>query len=273
MDAVPFSKMSGSGNDFVLIDHRRRFLDEDRLNAFVAGICRRRLSVGADGVILIEPSQTADFRWRFFNSDGSSAAMCGNGARCAARFAHLQGVCGPDMRFETGAGEIEAHVSGRRVRVKMTDPGPLESGRRLELSNGSLGMSCIDTGVPHAVVLVDDVAAVDVAALGREIRFHPRFAPAGTNVDFISREREGIAIRTYERGVEAETLACGTGSVAGALVAAVEFGLPAPVRVRTASGDTLTIAFTLQQGRYRDVHQEGDARVVYTGVIRPEAWA
>ena len=118
MDTVPFTKMSGSGNDFILIDHRTPLLDENRLTAFISGVCRRRLSVGADGVILIERAAAADFRWRFFNSDGSTAAMCGNGARCAARFAHLQGICGPDMRFETGAGVVEARVEGRRVRVK-----------------------------------------------------------------------------------------------------------------------------------------------------------
>jgi diaminopimelate epimerase len=272
MDTVPFTKMSGSGNDFILIDHRTPLLDENRLTAFISGVCRRRLSVGADGVILIERAATADFRWRFFNSDGSTAAMCGNGARCAARFAHLLGICGPDMRFETGAGVVEARVEGRRVRVKMTDPGEPQIDLRLELPGGALTVSCIDTGVPHAVVLGDDVARVDVAAIGRDIRFHPRFAPAGTNVDFISAEAEGIAIRTYERGVEAETLACGTGSVAGALVAACALGLASPVRVRTAGGEVLTVSFGRCNGRFHNVHQEGDARVVYHGVIQPEAW-
>jgi len=272
MDTVPFTKMSGSGNDFILIDNRGGTLDEGSLDAFVVGVCRRRLSVGADGVILIEGAQTADFRWRFFNADGSPAAMCGNGARCAARFAVLQGVCGPRLRFETGAGVIAARVDGSRVRVKLTEPGELQTDVRLELAGGAAGVSCIDTGVPHAVLVVDDVGRVDVAAVGREIRFHPRFAPAGTNADFISAEPGGIAIRTYERGVEAETLACGTGAAAGALVAAHTLGLPSPVRVRTAGGDVLTVFFERRAGRFCDVHQEGDARVVYHGVVHPEAW-
>jgi diaminopimelate epimerase len=272
MDAVPFTKMSGSGNDFILVDNRARTLDEACIGAFVVGVCRRRISVGADGVILIERSEAADFRWRFFNADGSTAAMCGNGARCAARFAVLQGICGPEPRFETGAGVIAARVDGRRVRVRMTDPGELQADLRLELAGGPVTVSCIDTGVPHAVLVVDDVARVDVDALGREIRLHPRFAPAGTNANVISAEPGGIAIRTYERGVEAETLACGTGSVAGALVAARRLGLPSPVRVRTAGGDLLAVFFEQHAGRFHDVHQEGDARLVYHGVVRPEAW-
>ncbi|HSV93299.1 MAG TPA: diaminopimelate epimerase [Desulfobacterales bacterium] len=272
MDAVPFTKMSGSGNDFILIDHRDQRLDEGSLAAFVVGVCRRRLSVGADGVILVERSEAADFRWRFFNADGSPAAMCGNGARCAARFAVLQGVCGPVCRFETGAGVIEAVVDGRRVRARLTDPGELQESVRLDLAGGSATVSCIDTGVPHAVLVVGDVAQVDVAAVGREIRFHPHFAPAGTNADIISAEPGGIAIRTYERGVEAETLACGTGAAAGALVAARRLGLPSPVRVRTAGGEALTVFFEERAGRFREVHQEGEARLVYSGVVHPEAW-
>jgi diaminopimelate epimerase len=272
MDAVSFTKMSGSGNDFILIDNRGRTLDEGSLAAFVVGVCRRRLSVGADGVILVERSEAADFRWRFYNADGSPAAMCGNGARCAARFAVLQGICGPQCRFETGAGVIEAVVGGRRVRVRLTDPGELLEAVRLELAGGPAVVSCIDTGVPHAVLVVDDVAQVDVAAVGREIRFHPRFAPEGTNADFISAEPGGIAIRTYERGVEAETLACGTGAAAGALVAARRMGLRSPVTVRTAGGEALTVYFEERAGRFREVHQEGEARVVYRGVVTAEAW-
>ncbi len=271
MDAVPFTKMSGAGNDFIVIDNRHEVVDGSDQPAFVAAVCRRRLSVGADGVILIERSPSADFRWRFYNADGSAADMCGNGARCAARFAVLHGICGPELRFETDAGLIEARVDGRRVRVKMTDPGEPRIGLRVELAGGALEVGWIDTGVPHAVVRVDDVAAVDVAALGRELRFHPRFAPAGTNADFISPEPGGIAIRTYERGVEAETLACGTGSVAGALIGACTLGLRSPVRVRTAGGEVLTIGFEREGNRFHTVYQEGEARVVYDGFIRPEA--
>ncbi len=273
MQRVPFVKMSGSGNDFILIDHRSGGLDESVLDGFVAGICRRRLSVGADGVILIEPSQTADFRWRFFNADGSGAEMCGNGARCAARFAYHQGICGRDMRFETGAGLVGAQVSGARVKVRLTDPHSLRLEAPVEVAGETLMLSSINTGVPHVVVSVEEVDEVDVSALGRAIRFHGQFAPDGTNVNFICREPSGgIAIRTYERGVEGETLACGTGAVAGALVAACRFGRPSPVPVRTRSGETLTVFFRHSDGRFRDIHQEGEARFIYAGVLNPEAW-
>jgi len=273
MDQVPFAKMSGSGNDFILIDNRSRVLHERQIAAFVTGICRRRLSAGADGVILIEGSETADFRWRFFNADASLAEMCGNGARCAARFAFLQGICGARLRFETGAGVIEAQVEGMRVKVKMTDPQDLRLDLRIDLASGSLTVCSVNTGVPHAVVLTDGVERVDVARVGREIRFHPQFAPEGTNANFICKESPGgIAIRTYERGVEGETLACGTGAVAGALVAASILGLTSPVSVRTAGGGHLTVHFENRSGFFRDVYQEGDARLVYTGVLHPEAW-
>ena len=273
MDQVPFTKMSGSGNDFILIDNRSRVLQESKIAAFIAGVCRRRLSAGADGVILIEASETADFRWRFFNSDASPAEMCGNGARCAARFAFLQGICGARLRFETGTGRVEAQVEGMRVKVKMPDPQDLRLDLRVDLASGPLTVSSVNTGVPHAVVLTDGVEGVDVAGLGREIRFHPQFAPAGTNADFICRESPGgIAVRTYERGVEGETLACGTGAVAGALVAARKLGLTSPVSVRTAGGEHLTVHFENRSGFYRDVYQEGNARWIYTGVLHPEAW-
>lgn len=273
MEQVPFAKMSGSGNDFILIDNRSRVLEESTLGAFITGICRRRLSAGADGVILIEASETADFRWRFFNSDASPAEMCGNGARCAARFAFLQGICSAQLRFETGAGMVEAQVAGMRVKVKMTDPQDLRLELRIDLACGPLTVSSLNTGVPHTVVLADGVEGVDVAAVGREIRFHPQFAPAGTNVNFICKESsDGIAIRTYERGVEGETLACGTGAVAGALVAAGKLGLTSPVSVRTAGGERLTVYFENRSGSYRNIYQEGDARLIYSGALHPEAW-
>jgi diaminopimelate epimerase len=273
MDAVPFAKMSGSGNDFILVDNRSRSLDEANLAGFVAAVCRRRLSVGADGVILIEESATADFRWRFFNADGSSAEMCGNGARCAARFASLSGICGTPMRFETEAGMIAAQVDGMRVKVKMTDPRDLRLDIPIQLSSGAVVASSINTGVPHVVVWGAKIEDLDVAGLGREIRFHPRFEPAGTNVNFICPELPGtIAIRTYERGVEGETLACGTGAVAGALVAACKLGLDSPVRVRTRGGESLAVYFEGGGGHFREVYQEGDTRLVYKGVLTSEAW-
>jgi diaminopimelate epimerase len=273
MTSIAFTKMSGCGNDFILIDNRRRILDEDTLDALVTGICRRRLSVGADGVILIESAAAADFRWRFYNADGSRAEMCGNGARCAARFAVMNGISGPQVHFETGAGLIRAQVDGMRVRVTMTEPGELKLDRPLALSVGDFRVSTVNTGVPHAVLMVPDVDAVDVVAIGREIRRHPDFAPDGTNADFLSTDGAGgLTIRTYERGVEDETLACGTGAVAGALVAAETLGMVSPVRLRTRSGEDLMVHFRRRGDRYCDVRQEGLARVIFTGRLCEEAW-
>jgi diaminopimelate epimerase len=273
MTPIEFTKMNGCGNDFILIDNRDCRLEESQLPALVTGICRRGLSVGADGVILIEPSAQADFRWRFFNADGSPGEMCGNGARCAARFAVLHGIAGRELRFETAAGLITARVEGMQVRVNLTDPGELTLDRPLSLSGGEWRVATVNTGVPHVIARVPDVDALDVVAIGREIRRHPDFAPAGTNANFISMDAAGaILIRTYERGVEDETLACGTGAAAGALVAAETLGAASPVRLRTRSGEVLTVHFSRRGGRFCDLLQEGPARLVFTGRLHEEAW-
>jgi diaminopimelate epimerase len=273
MPSIVFTKMSGSGNDFILIDNRRGVVDETRLAEFVTGICRRRLSVGADGVILIEDSPQADFRWRFFNSDGSPAAMCGNGARCAARFAYREGIAGQTMEFETAAGRIAAQVSEPRVSVRLTPPHGLALDVPLALAGGTRSVSRINTGVPHAVIAVDDLEGTDVPALGREVRRHPDFAPEGTNANFVQEIGPGrIALRTYERGVEGETLACGTGAVAAALVTAAVRGWSSPVSVLTRGGETLTVHFRRSGAQFSDVRQEGLARMIYTGELWPEAW-
>jgi diaminopimelate epimerase len=270
---IPFAKMNGAGNDFILIDNRRGEIGPEAAE-LARRVCHRRLAVGADGLILIEPSETADFAWRFFNSDGSLAEMCGNGARCAARFAHFHGIAGPTMRFETLAGLIRAELRGNEVAVGITPPLLVGLDVALAVSTGTLRVDCLDTGVPHAVVFVDDPAAVDVQALGREIRFHRRFAPAGTNVNFAGVKEPGrLALRTYERGVEDETLACGTGATAAALAAARRFGWASPVSVDTASGRRLTVSFVVDGDGFRDPWLQGDARLACSGLLSPEAWA
>lgn len=265
---ISFFKMSGCGNDFILIDHRRPLLDANELSSWAERLCRRKLDVGADGLILIEPSQTADFKWQFFNADGSRAEMCGNGARCAARYAFLQGIAGPSMCFETDAGLIRAEVNGEKVKIRLTDPRALVLDERLQLEQAELRASSINTGVPHVVIAVEDIEAVDVIGTGRSIRCHARYAPAGTNVNFMARRDDGrLVVRTYERGVEDETLACGTGAAACALVAARSGQMASPVAVQVRSGGWLTIHFTSNNGRFKGVHLEGDARVVYTGTL------
>ncbi len=273
MKNIPFYKMSGSGNDFILIDNRNGIIDEKGLPDLITGVCRRKMSVGSDGFILIENSDTVDFKWRFFNSDGSVAEMCGNGARCAARFAHINGITGPEMTFETIAGAINARVDNSRVRINLPDPSDLQIDFPLEIDNTSLTMSSINTGVPHVVVMVDEIEKVNVDRLGKTIRFHHRFEPAGTNVNFIcSQNEKSIKVRTYERGVEGETLACGTGAVASALIAALKYGKKSPVKVWTRSGAPLNIYFRKTDGNFNDIHLEGDARIIYKGEIYQDAW-
>jgi diaminopimelate epimerase len=265
--------MSGSGNDFIIIDNREKQVNQADISSFVTRVCRRAMSVGADGFILVEDSDSVDFRWRFFNSDGSLAEMCGNGARCVARFAFLNRIAGPELQFETDAGIVSAHVAGDSVRLKMTDPEELEPGYSLTVGNGEIQVGSVNTGVPHTVIAVAQLDDVDVVRLGREIRHHERYAPAGTNVNFVSVISDGqLALRTYERGVEDETLACGTGAVASAIVMASLKGFSSPIVIKTRSGQYLKVYFEIVDGRFRHVHLEGDARIVYRGELLEEAW-
>ncbi len=272
MNQIAFYKISGSGNDFIIIDNRNRVVDENDLQDFIAKVCRRKMSVGADGLILVEESENVDFKWRFFNSDGSTAEMCGNGARCAARFAYLNGISGTKVSFETEAGIVSAIVENDQVKIKMPDPIDLKTDYNLELGNGSMQVSSVNTGVPHVVITVGDIDDVEVVKTGREIRFHDSYAPAGTNVNFICAGNDNaISIRTYERGVEDETLACGTGSVAAAIVMRYKSKEKSPVKVITRGGGYLYIYFKEDDGRFYDVFLEGDARVIYKGFLREDA--
>ena len=276
---IPFFKMTGSGNDFIVIDNRSSLIDADRCRDLVRFACRRKLSVGADGLILIEDDAEVDFRWRFFNADGSEAEMCGNGARCAARFAHLKGIVRDrKMAFRTGAGIIRAEIRGERAKVRMTPPHSLKEDISLQVENHSLSLHFIDTGVPHVVHFVADKPAletIEVFNLGRNLRYHPEFQPSGANANFAAIfDPHHLAVRTYERGVEAETLACGTGSIASALVAAAKNLVGSPVEVLTQSGETLTIHFdqrnSLGVSEFTEVYLEGDAKVVYEAELWDE---
>ncbi len=274
MKRIPFWKMSGSGNDFILIDNRRGLLQGIDLKRFVARVCRRRISVGADGVILIEePTRGADFRWRYFNADGGEVEMCGNGSRCAARFALLQGIAQETMTFETLAGLVRAEVREGRVKVRLPDSTDLHLDLRVPIDGKEYPAAFLNTGVPHVVYFVEDLEGTDVLGLGRKTRYHDLFAPAGANANFVrvlgSRR---LAIRTYERGVEDETLACGTGAIAAACVAAAWGKVSPPVDLLTRSGLVLTVYFRREGNRFRDVFLEGDAQVIYSGELWEEAW-
>ena len=270
---IEFFKMSGSGNDFILIDNRDGSLVVDDLLGFVKTLCERKGSVGADGLIIIENSAQADFRWRFFNADGSEVEMCGNGGRCAARFALLRGIAPENMSFETRAGIIDAAVIGNTVKLRLTDPRHLELNYQLQTAEGALDVCSINTGVPHVVHFAEDLEHFDVNKVGRMIRYHDHYQPAGTNANFVKAlDGNTIQVRTYERGVEDETLACGTGSVAAALIAS-QLGLVSPpVEVLVQSGERLTIYFEKTEEGFKNVYLEGGAKVVYQGLLWEEAY-
>ncbi|MGA2330255.1 MAG: diaminopimelate epimerase [Syntrophales bacterium] len=270
---INFFKMSGSGNDFILIDNRDQSLALENIAEFVRTICERKVSVGADGLIIIEDSRRADFRWRFFNADGSEVDMCGNGARCAARFACIRGIAKEEMSFETGAGIIYAEVRGDTVKVRLTDPHAMKANISVMIDGKPIEVNFVNTGVPHAVLFVHDLDRYDVFNIGRQIRYHKEFQPEGTNANFMEViDRHTIRIRTYERGVEDETLACGTGAVASALMSSSRGLVESPVDVKVKSGETLKIYFDKKDQSFEDIYLEGKANVVYEGRIWDEAY-
>ncbi len=260
--------MQGSGNDFILIDNRRGILQGRNLRDLAVMVCNRHYSVGADGLIVIVPSKKADFKWRFLNADGSEAEMCGNGSRCAARFAHLKKIAKKEMAFETLAGIIRAEVRKDSVKVQLTDAGDVRMNISVPLGGATRTGHFINTGVPHVVYLSGLLEAEDVEAVGKRTRYHEIFQPAGTNVNFMHVEgKHKLRIRTYERGVEGETLACGTGSVAGALIAG-SLGLAAsPVTVIPRSGEKLIVSFDRSGDDFKNIHLEGEARVICEGFL------
>ncbi len=271
---VPFAKMSGAGNDFIVIDHRQSLVPGEEQAGFVRAACRRMFSVGADGLILIENSEKADFSWRFYNGDGSVAEMCGNGARCAARFAYARGIAGKKMTFETLAGIIEAEVlEDDGVSLLMTAPCDYQKGLSAELDGKQTEIYFMNSGVPHVVVFVEEGVEIPVKEWGHTIRFHEQFQPAGTNVNFVQDLGDGvIRVRTYERGVENETMACGTGAVASAIFAAEKGITSSPVTIMTSGGEQLKIVFELQEdGTAEDVYLQGPARIIYIGQLTAEA--
>ena len=252
---IPFVKMHGAGNDFILIDNRDEALPMN--HDFIATLGARQTGVGCEGVIFVQRSATADFRMRFFNPDGSEAELCGNGARCVAAFARTIGAVKTDvMRFETLAGDIRAEIKDSGlVKVWMPDPKDLR-------------VDFVNSGVPHKIVPVTDLACVDVANEGRRIRYSDEFAPTGTNVDFVAYHAPQRAdIRTYERGVEAETGACGTGSVAAALVGVAQYGLKFPVTVRTVKGYELVIDGEFDGTSFHSVSLTGPVARVFSGEV------
>jgi len=264
-----FYKMSGGGNDFIIIDNTDNSVPESKASFLAEKLCKRQLSVGADGLILICSSDEDDFKWMFYNSDGSKAEMCGNGARCAARFAYLKGIAGRSMTFGTLAGKIKAEIVDEdSVKVLMTPPLDAHFDYLLEVEKKCLKVSSVNTGVPHVVIKSENLDEEPLVEVGRKIRFHDNYSPAGTNVNFYEIIGDSnVAMRTYERGVEGETLACGTGAVAVAIVANTCENIKFPVKIKTRSGATLII-----HKEDNNFFLEGEARIIYQGILNNEAF-
>ncbi len=256
MKTIRFTKMHGTGNDFVLIDDREEFFPCDD-HRRIAALATRPDGIGCEGVILVRKSAIADFQMRFFNPDGTEAELCGNGARCVAAFAREIGAAPADkMRFETAAGLIDAEIADEGV-VTIAMPKPHDFAEDF----------CV-VGVPHKIVAVENLARTNVANEGRRIRMDEAFAPGGTNVDFVVyRKPNRVTIRTYERGVEAETGACGTGSVAAAVVGVADYGLEFPVHVKTVQGYDLTVNGVYDGENFSDLTLTGPVKRVFTGEI------
>lgn len=269
-----FYKMNGAGNDFIVVDNRDRSLSAILDTDTIAILCDRHRGIGADGLLAVEPAEgDADFRFRYYNADGGEAEMCGNGARCFGRFtAHLGDLPLDHVTFETIAGRLTAWMIEEHVRIAMSDPKGLQLNTDATVQGLDVPIHFLNTGVPHAVAFLPDRATLnglDVFSIGRAIRHHGCFAPAGTNANFATILNPGhIAIRTYERGVEDETLACGTGMVACALVHHLLTGAPSPVKVDVEGGDTLEIGFEkASDGSFRQVTLTGPADFVFEGDI------
>ncbi len=280
MKEINFCKMVASGNDFVVVDRRKNSVtDAPRL---ARELCDRHFGIGADGLLLLEKKgdrsryrgtkdlspldASGDFRVRIFNSDGSEAEACGNGFRCIALFAAQKLGLPKKQRFESISGMIDSEVNGKRIRVRLADPKEVRGPEKIKVMGREIHYHFVNTGVPHAVIFVEGIEKIPVFEMGREIRFHPSFKPAGTNVNFVEvTGPQAVSVRTYERGVEEETLACGTGTAASALVSAKLGHVKPPVRVKTSGGEFLTIDFSKKGNQFRGVFLEGEARFVFEG--------
>lgn len=270
MISIPFYKYSGTGNDFILIDHRRP------TTAFsptlIRKICHRNEGVGADGVIFLENSHSCDARMRIFNADGSEAEMCGNGLRCLAQFMLELGFTPRCYTIETMERVLTVEPKQHKIKASMGPPTNIQFDIDLHVDGATYTLHYLDTGVPHTIFFVDKIEDQPVLTLGSKLRNHPHFAPKGTNVNFVEiLSPQSITIRTYERGVEGETLACGTGAVASAIVSALKKQLKTPIEVKTKSQESLHIDFHFDTlGNIQDVFQTGCATKTFQGVFYTE---
>jgi len=263
---VDFTKMNGAGNDFVLIDNRKIGLQLSQEQ--IKYICDRQRGIGADGIMLLRNAVgEADLGWDFYNQDGSEGEMCGNGARCFARFAQRKLKSSDTISFETLAGIIQAKLQGENAIINLTPPENLRIDDHISTSHGKLEIHSVNTGVPHAVLFVEDADKSMVSKLGKEIRHHDHYSPAGTNVNFVQLTGDNsIHVRTYERGV-GETLACGTGVTASALITAKLHGYASPISVQVLGGENLSVDFETDGNSFKNIKLTGPAEFVFTGQI------
>lgn len=269
MKTIKFWKMSGSGNDFVVIDNRHHAL-RGSIASWARRLCHRQFGVGADGLLLLEKDPREDFRMVYYNADGSRADMCGNGARCMAYFARAQGAVGNTFRFKTDAYPVGASVRGHVVRVSLADARAYKREMVVKVDGKIYRPAFLNTGVPHAVLFVPNADKVYVSGLGQALRFHKAFGPKGTNVNFVQKlGPHKLRVRTYERGVEGETLACGTGVTAAAIAAALRGLVKFPVHCVVAGGDTLEVNFKMHPGHPErpatNITLEGPVRLTFKG--------
>jgi len=264
-----FTKMNGAGNDFVVIDNLA--LDRSLSREQIAKLCDRHRGVGADGLLAVEPAeQGADVRFRYYNADGGEAEMCGNGARCFGRYvARLLDRDQRELHFETIAGTLRAEMIGEEVLIEMSDPFGLELDSPVTIDSLGVPIHNLNTGVPHAVAFLDDLETSDILENGAAIRYHPHYEPSGTNANFAEiLTPQHLSVRTYERGVEGETLACGTGITACALIHHLLTGAPSPISVTVRGGDDISIGFEpLAEKQFARVTMTGPADFVFAGEI------
>ena len=259
--------MVATGNDFVVVDNRKKVISNPV--SFARKVCDRHAGIGGDGVLLIEPSKKADYKMRILNSDGSEAEACGNGFRCVALLANQKFGFSKKHRFESLAGLVNAEVKGVRVRVGLMEPKDFSNREKIAVNGRELHYYFVRVGVPHVVIFVEGLSRLPVLELGREIRYHSRFVPAGTNVNFVEvGSTHSIHVETYERGVEANTLACGTGSTASAIVSALAGYVEPPVRAKTRGGEILTIDFEKKGEKIQNVSLEGETQLVFEGTLK-----
>lgn len=281
MEKISFVKMSGAGNDFIVIDsdsfpNLKNVLSQTVINK----LCNRRFGIGADGLILVENSNDSDFQMNYFNADGSEGTLCGNGARCAIRFAEFSGrIKNIKTEFYSGSerfsGEI---VDNKNITFYLNEPSNVTTDLLLKIDNENFNVMFADTGSPHVVININSskeflskkynynsITDFPVLEFGKLIRDNEKFSPEGTNVNFIQIKNDEILIRTYERGVEDETLACGTGSVASAILSHKIYRLNPPVKLSTAGGEKLIVNFSFSENGYKNLSLTGIAEIIFSG--------